>query len=295
MKRLIIAAMAVVALVSCSTAPKLTDKVLIAGSFWDSIAIVNKETKAIEWAYALPAGAECNSVSLTKDGNILISYKKGARVIDRAGKTIWDYTNVADTAELQTAYQNPDGTFFLAVCDNPMRIIELDSNGKETNEIQYNIDVPIPHAQFRLVTKSAEGTYLIPMIMEGTVREVNSNGELIKTYEVGGNPFAIDQLANGNLLVACGDGHYLVEIDRASGSVVNKVAQNDIKGVELQFVAQAKRLPNGNTMVSNWLGHIQGRYPQPQLIEYDPTGNLVWSFDNKDQVKYISGFYPFSE
>lgn len=287
-------------LASCTPgAPAKSEKMLIAGSFWDSIAIVDKATNTIEWSYALPEGSECNSVEMTPSGNILLSYKKGARLIDRAKNVIWDYTNVADTAELQTATQLPSGGFLLAVCDGPARFIELDSLGQQVREVTYDFGISVPHAQFRRVIKSQNGNYLIPIITQEKVVEIDGNGALVREYvmSAGSLPFSLEELPGGNILVGLGDGHALTEYDRSSGQTVKTIAQNDIPGLELQFVAQCKRLDNGNTLIANWQGHLENpsACPYAQLVEIDPSGAVVWSFDNKAAVKFISAFYPYSE
>lgn len=290
---------------SCTggAAAKPQEKMLIAGSFWDTIAVVNKTAgNVIEWKYGLPEGAECNSVSiLPGTGDVLLSYKKGARVIKRdktdgTATVVWDYTDVADTAELQTAVQLPDGGFLLAICDGPARIVELDSLGQVRKEVTYDLGIAVPHAQFRRVAKAANGNYLIPIITEGTVLEINDSS-LVKAYNIGGTPFDVQELPNGNLLVALGDGHSAVEIDR-TGSFVDKI--DAVTGVSLQFVAQVKRLSNGNTLISNWQGHLPvEEQTHAQLVEVDSTGAVVWSFDGRaperGNVQFISAFYPFSE
>lgn len=294
MKKLLVAAIAITAIACTTTISKApVEKVLIGGSFWDSIAIIDKATKNIEWVMALPEGSECNSVCITRDGNILFSYKKGAKLIDRQGVTIWDFAEMVDTAEMQTAVQLADGNYMVASCDNPLRIVELDSLGKPIKEVKYAINIAAPHAQFRVVTKAKNGNYLIPIITTGQVLEINDAGELVKEFTPGGNPFSLYELENGNLMVSCGDGHYLAEVDRTSGETLRKI--DTLNGVEMQFVATAAPTANGNIMFSNWLGHIAGRYPQPQLVEFDSKGDVVWSFDNKDSVEYISTFYTFAE
>ena len=41
---------------------------LVGGSGWNKIAIINKDTKEIVWEYPLEKGWECNSVAATKAG-----------------------------------------------------------------------------------------------------------------------------------------------------------------------------------------------------------------------------------
>ena len=281
------------------------DKVLIAGSFWDTIAVVNRSAgDVIEWKYGLPEGSECNSVEIIPGGDVLLSYKKGARVVkrDAAGTVVWDYTDVADTAELQTATRLPDGGYLLAVCGTPARFIELDSTGLQVRkEVRYDLGIQPAHAQFRWVTKSANGNYLVPIITTGQVLEIRDDSTLVMTYNVGGTPFSVQELPTGNLFVALGDGHCAIEIDRISGSLVERI--DTLPGIPMHFIAESERLANGNTMLSNWQGHLPAeQQTAPQLIEIDSVGTVVWSYDGRKGlpvkvggVDYISAFFPFAE
>ncbi|MCC8063336.1 MAG: hypothetical protein LIO68_08905 [Rikenellaceae bacterium] len=297
-------------LVSCggkTSAPQ--DKMLIAGSFWDTIAVVNRSAgDVIEWKYGLPEGSECNSVEiLPGSGDVLLSYKKGARVIKRdstngTGTIVWDYTDVADTAELQTATRLPDGGYLLAICGTPMRIVELDSAGTDVRkEVRYDLGIEPAHAQFRRVAKATNGNYLVPIITTGKVLEIKDDSTLVTEYNVGGNPFSVQELPGGNLFVALGDGHSAIEIDRATGNLVQKI--DTVPGVPLHFIAQSERLSNGNTLISNWQGHLPAEQQvDAQLIEIDSAGAVVWSYDGRGGrpvkgggVDFISAFYPFTE
>lgn len=285
------------------------DKMLIAGSFWDTIAVVNKTAgNAIEWKYGLPEGSECNSVEiLPGTGDVLLSYKKGARVVKRdsingGGTIVWDFTDVADTAELQTATRLADGGYLLAICGSPMRIVELDSTGLNVRrEVEYDLGITPAHAQFRRVIKAENGNYLVPIITAGKVLEIKDDSTLVTEYNVGGTPFSVQELVGGNLLVALGDGHSVVEIERAGGNLVRKI--DTVPGVPLHFVAQTRRLDNGNTLISNWQGHLPAEEQTAvQLVEIDPAGAVVWAYDGRGGrsvkgggVDFISAFYPFTE
>lgn len=294
------------AMVSCggkTAAPQ--EKMLIAGSFWDTIAVVNRSAgDVIEWKYGLPAGSECNSVEIVPGGDVLLSYKKGARVIkrDAAGTVVWDYTDVADTAELQTATRLPDGGYLLAICGTPARIVELDSTGTQVRkEVRYDLGIRPAHAQFRRVAKAANGNYLIPIISAGKVLEIKDDSTLVAEYGVGGTPFSVQELPGGNLFVALGDSHSAVEIERAGGALVQRI--DSIPGVPMHFVAYSERLANGNTLISNWQGHLPAeQQTAAQLVEIDPAGAVVWSYDGRGGrpvkgggVDFVSAFYPFTE
>lgn len=281
------------------------DKMLIAGSFWDTIAVVNKTAgNTIEWKYGLPQGSECNSVEIVPGGDVLLSYKKGARVIkrDSVGTIVWDFTDVADTAELQTATRLPDGGYLLAICGTPARFVELDSTGLNVRkEVRYDLGITPAHAQFRQVTKAKNGNYLVPIITTGKVLEIKDDSTLVMEYNTGGNPFSVQELADGNLLVALGDGHSVVEIERTGGNLVKKI--DSVTGVPLHFVAQSERLLNGNTLISNWQGHLPAEeQTDVQLVEIDPSGAVLWTYDGRNGrsvrsggVDFVSAFYPFTE
>ncbi len=271
---------------------KPVEKILIAGSYWDSIAILDKKTKKMVWSYPLPEKSECNSISLTKEGNILFSYKRGARLIDRQGNLVFDYTNVTGNEELQSAYQYTDGTYYGGICGNPMRIVELNTDGNLIREIKYNLNIQEPHAQFRQIYKTKAGTYLIPLITQGKVIELSITGELLFTYNTGGNPFAVRESSNGNLWIGCGDAHCALEVDRKSGNTLSKINIKDLTGIELQFIAQVSPVAQG-LMIANWNGHSNKK--EPHLIEVDKSKKVIWRFDDHKNVKYISAFFPFSE
>lgn len=286
------------------------EKMLIGGSSWNTIAVVNRSAgDSIEWTYRLPRRSECNSVAIVPEtGDVLLSYRRGARVVRRdstngGGTVVWDYTDVAEGEELQTAAVLPDGGYLLAICGTPARIVELDSTGRNVRrEVRYDLGIEQAHAQFRRVAKAANGNYLVPVITAGKVLEIGADSTLVATYETGGVPFDVQELApGGDLLVALGDARSAVEIERATGAVKKRI--DSIPGVPLCFVAQTERLANGNTLIANWQGHVPAeRQGTAQLVEIDSAGTVVWAFDGRGgqplrsgAVDFVSTFCPFSE
>jgi hypothetical protein len=71
------------------------------------------------------------------------------------------------------------------------------------------------------------------------------------------------------------------------GKAVWEVSEKDLPGVHLAFMTGLQRLPNGNTVMSNWLGHGQfGR--APHLIEVTPEKKIVWSFADHRTMKTVA-------
>lgn len=288
MKKVLVIVSLVLSVCSCTTAQ--TPKFLIAGSGSDSIAVLDRETKTVEWAYAIPKGGECNCAVVTKEGNVLFSYSKGARLVDFEGNTIWDFPKEEEDQEIQTAIQTADGGYMLAACGFPAKFIFLNSKGEKTNETEFDTKIPGRHSQFRQVRFSKYGTILIPFMGNGHVFEIDPDGVVLNQFRAGGGLFSLEELSDGNLLVSGGSG--VAEFDRNTGTKVAQIVKDSLPGVKFAFPTQSQRLPNGHTVLSNWQGHEQNPN-QASLVELDAEGREVWLFDGCSTVKFISSVYYF--
>ena len=124
MKKISIFLYFILFLISNTSGQNKTEKLLLGGSGWNKIVIIDKESKQIEWEHPLQEGWECNSVAATPDGNILFSYGKGAKTINRNHQEIWNIT-VPDGCEMQTARVLSDGNYLLAWTGHPAVIMEV--------------------------------------------------------------------------------------------------------------------------------------------------------------------------
>ncbi len=262
-------------------------KILIGGSGWDRIAILDKKSGRIEWSHPLNPDEECNSVAYTRKGEILYAYRNGAKLITKDHQVVWDYP--VKNGELHTATVLPDGGYLLAICGHPAKIVELDKNGKVRHEVYFDTHIPGLHSQFRQVGKSGRGTYLVPLMAKGEVVELSAEGIELQRYRLSGNLFAVVELKNGNLLVSCGDAHAYEELDH-DGQLVKRTGKEDINGVSLQFVAQIAPVKRGGIMICNWLGHSAAK-GEPLLIELDAAGQVVWSMTASKEVKAVSAVW----
>lgn len=275
-------------LLALSLCAAAQDKLLVAGSGNPNILLVDKQTGAVEWKHTLEKGEECNTVSLTPQGNVLYSYKRGAKLIGWDHRVIWDYP-APPNAELQSATLLRNGGVLLAICGHPARLVELDKKGKEVNSIHIDLDVEKPHSQFRQVFQLRNKNYLIPVMARQEVLEVNRRGRIIARHKTDGKAFSSLELKDGNLLLPCADGHYFLLMDRKTGRELKRVNADDLPGVSLLFVAQILQLKNGNLLICNWHGHTKdASVDEPQLIELDPSGSVVWTLNDKQNLGKIS-------
>lgn len=81
-------------------------------------------------------------------------------------------------------------------------------------------------------------------------------------------------------------GRRVFEVDQA-GKKVWEIKDGDLPGIPFYLMTGLQRLPNGNTVVSNWLGH--GQFGKaPHLIEITPGKKVVWTFADHQAFKTIS-------
>lgn len=280
-------------LFSATSCQKKAQKLLLGGSGWNKIVIINKNTKEIEWEHPLEKGWECNSVAATPDGNILFSYARGAKVITREHQEVWNIP-APDTCEMQTARVLPNGNYLLAWVGHPAVIMEVSPKGDILSRTEYETGIEQPHAQFRQVNKNERGNYLIPLFETSDVREVSQEGKLLKATKLEGTPFSTYALNNGNYWVACGDGHSLLEVNLDNGEIARRYGENDIKGARLFFVAQLLPAYGEGLYICNWQGHDKNAKEanSPQLLEIDGNGRVVWSLNDNEKFGMISAISP---
>lgn len=272
---------------SCSEKP--AEKLLLGGSGWNKVAIIDKDSKQIEWEYPLEKGWECNSVVATPEGNVLFSYGKGAKMIDSAKQEIWNI-EAPDSCEMQTARMLSDGNYLLAWCGHPIVIMEVSPKGDIITKTQYESGIENPHSQFRQVNKNSKGNYLIPFFATSEIREVNPQGEVVGVTRLEGTPFTTVQKADGNYWVACGDAHSLAEVNLSDGQIVKRYGESDIEGAKLFFVAGLLPTQNDGLYICNWQGHDSKAVEanSPQLFEMDKDGKMIWSLNDNKNFGMIS-------
>lgn len=266
-----------------------TEKLLLGGSGWNKVVVIDKNTKQVEWEYPIQEGWECNSVVSAPNGNVLLSYKKGAKMVDKAKQDVWDIP-APDSTEMQTVRELPDGNYLLAWCGHPAVIMEVSPDGKILSQTQYETGIENPHAQFRQVNKNDRGNYLIPLFATSEVREVSPAGEVVNVTKLEGTPFTTLKKADGNYWVACGDAHSLVDVNLDNAQIAKKYGENDFDGARLFFVASLYPTADGGLYISNWQGHDANAVAanSPQLFEVDKDGKVIWSLNDNKNFGMIS-------
>ena len=265
------------------------------------VFIVSEEGK-VEWDY--PASS-CNDLWVLPNGNFLFNTGNGVKEVTREKKVVFEHRGtpmtrtvkqkdgttkeVQSPSEIYACQRLANGNTFIAEC-NSGRLLEVTPDGKFVKDIRL-----LPegkdggHAYIRNARRLANGNYLVAHYGGQVVREYDATGKMVREIPAVGGPHSVARLANGNTIVSCGDakgGSRVFEVD-SDGKTVWEVKGEELPNISFKFMTGFQRLPNGNTVMSNWLGHGQfGK--SPHLIEVTPDKKVVWTFADHKTMKTIS-------
>ena len=238
----------------------------------------------IEWEY--DGATNCNDLWVLPGGNLLFNTGHGVKEITREKRVVFDYES---TSDIYACQRLANGNTFIGEC-SAGRLLEVDPAGHIVKAINL---LPAGanggHAYMRNARKLANGNYLVAHYGLKVVREYDSEGKLVREIPAAGGPHSAVRLANGNTLISCADGKggsRVFEVDPA-GKTVWQVQGGELPGVTLKFMAGLERLPNGDTLMANWLGHKQFG-TTADLIEVTPDKRVVWQFHGGKDIRTIS-------
>lgn len=263
-----------------------------------NLCIINRDG-AIEWR---KEWGGIHDVHVLANGNIMVQ-QGAAKVVEidrQSQEVIWQYDasqangNAGKRVEVHAFQPLPNGNIMIAE-SGPARILEVDRSGAVQSETKLQVDRPHPHTDTRLVRKIDDDHYLVCHEGDGFVREYEQGtGKVVWEYDVpmfereakgghgpeafGDKCFAALRLANGNTLIATGNGHSVIEVS-PNKEVVWHLTQDELPGIRLAWVTTLEVLPNGNYVI----GNCHAGKGQPLLIEIEPkTKRVVWQLDHFD-------------
>jgi len=246
------------------------------------VFVVNAEGK-VEWEFST---GQCDDVWALPNGNLLFNTGRGVKEVTREKKVVLNYES---STEVYACQRLANGNTFVGEC-NAGRLLELAPGGKVVKEIRL---LPAGkdggHLYMRNARQLANGNYLVAHYGEQVVREYDSQGGKVREIPAPGGPHSVIRLPNGNTLIACGDlsgKQSLIEVDK-EGKTVWEVKADELPGIQLKFMTGLQRLPNGNTVMSNWLGH--GQFGKaPHLIEITRDKRVLWTFFDHQTMSTVA-------
>ena len=288
MKRLLIA---IALLVMAGRAWGEGHRLLVADYSTKRIAIIDSSGK-MEWEYKID---DLHDLQLLPSGNVLFQTNMThlVEVEPKSNKVVWEYdaqkmNDDGKRAEVHAFQRLADGKTMLAESGRA-RIIEVNQSGQIVKLIRMTVDHPSTHSDTRLARKLENGHYLVAHEADGKVREYDQKGVVVWEYEVplfgkekkgghgpeawGNSLFCALRLANGNTLVATGNGHGVIEVTPEK-EIVWQVSQDELAGIKLAWVTTLQVLGNGNIV----LGNCHAGKDQPQIVEITRDKKVVWTW-----------------
>lgn len=258
--------------------PPFGRRLLVGDYGGNKVAIVAADGR-VEWEH--PA-EKPQDVWRLANGNILFSHLRGAREVTLGHEVVWSY-RAPEKTEVQGCQPLPDGRVLIVECGT-RRLLEVDRQGRVAREIPVPVKTAKTHDQMRGCRRTPDGRYLVSAKGDRAILELSPAGQLLRSIPTPGDPHEVRELPNGHLLVACGEGGALVELDRA-GRTVWQCGRENLTEPALHLVSGFQRLPDGHTLVVNWLGHGHlGR--TAQLFEIDADRRVIRQF--ADHAGFVS-------
>lgn len=152
-------------------------------------------------------------------------------------------------------------------------LVEVDASGTVTQRIGF------PDFSFvRLVRQTAQGTFLVTV--DDAVIEGDANGNILwrasvpRVISAPSHVWEALRVPSGDTVVSTGYGASLQIF--GPDQTLKRTLTGPADVTPNQFVG-FEILSGGNFLVANWIGH-SGEVIGVQLLEYDSTGALVWSY-----------------
>jgi hypothetical protein len=246
------------------------------------VFIVNAQGKA-EWEYET---GHVNELWVLPNGNLLFNTGTGVLEVNRKKETVFEYKS---EGEVYACQRLPNGNTFIGESTSG-NLLEVDPSGDVVKKIPTLFEGQKGnHGYMRNVRKLANGNYLVAHYNDKVVKEYDPNGKVIREIPSAGGPHSVIRLPNGNTLIASGDKsaeNKIMEID-PDGTIVWKLDQDELPGITLFFMTGLQRLPNGNTVITNWLGHGKAG-KAPHIIEVTRDKKVVWTFQDFETMQTVS-------
>lgn len=242
--------------------------------------IYKLEDGRVMWTYDNPAGkGEISDAILLDDGHIMLADQFGAAELDADGRELWRIAAPEGT-EIHTL--QPIGTRYVLYILQDIPVAKVIVRRLSDMKIVREFDVPVDpqkkmHFQFRCARLTKAGTLLIAHMGDGGISEYDSKGRLLNKWDVPA-PWGVAELENGDIL--CTTGRSVRQFNRQGQTTW----ECDLSRFGVTIPQKAYRLPNGNTVVSNWfsewdnvaISDFDELDPPVQLVEVTPEGKEAW-------------------
>jgi lysophospholipase L1-like esterase len=271
------------------------------------VLLCGGRTALVEISPAHPAGrVEWSWPAATRegwvlpDGNVLLALSKGPGTPHGAavevkpvgaggGDVVWRYDGTQE--EVNSIQKTAEGTYVLTEAGPNPRLREIAADGSVTVEFPLACQKQNAHMQSRMARKQADGSYLVPHLLDFAIIRYDAAGQEISRIDtrVPGEPeakswpFTAITLADGGVLAGLTNGNRVVEYG-PDGRPRWQVTAADTGGA-INDACGIQRLPDGNTMIASYRIGADG----VRLLEVTPDKRVVWAW--KADVPAVHHFH----
>ena len=213
-------------------------------------------------------------------GKLLVSHGNGAAEYALADGRRLEWV-VDRYRGIQTARRLADGNTLLSTRSG--RLYEVDAAGEEVGRAQ----VAVEKLNMRLMRVLPGGNILIGSASPRAAIEVTRRGEVVTTMRLPDKGYTAIRLPDGRTMAGTGGEARIVTLD-VDGNIISHVGGKDAHpGLGLDFCSGWDRLPNGNCVMANWLGHgKQGK--GPHLVEFTPDNKVAWTWADHEAARQVT-------
>lgn len=233
----------------------------------------------VVWDYHDPAGkGEISDATLLSNGNVLFAHQFGVTLITPDKKVVWNH-DAPPKCEIHTAQMiGTSRVIFIQNVPEPKLFVANISSGLMEKEIPLTAgNTNSTHPQFRHARLTEAGTYLVAHMDRKKIVEYDEQGNAIWSATNATQTWSAARLKNGDTLISGGSN---VREINPKGETVWEFTAADAPGYDFKNIQTATRLPNGNTVINNWVnqwnGAIDPATAPAQAIEVTADKKIVW-------------------
>jgi putative hemolysin len=231
-----------------------------------------------------PRTIEIVSNPMAKTGKaILVSLEKGFGEFDFKDGT--SLVKVSNKSSISGACRLPDGTTALG---NDNTIIVVNSTGTEIRRFA----IPAGDNLRAINRNPVTGHYWFTKTT--VVYEVTDTGTVTWMADMGAGTkgYAVWWRDGGGAYATTGDPSTVVELG-PDKQILNTVGGKAMfTSIGLDFFSGFVRLPSGDYVVANWLGHLSApAAATPHLVQFTPQNKVVWQWGNQTLARQITNVY----
>jgi hypothetical protein len=230
--------------------------------------------------------AVVDNVASSNGKAILVSVNKGYQEYDMLTGVRLVNVVLPGTTGVRGAVRLPNGNTLLAVGDSKLRVV--DKNGATVGA-----ECTLPGSgsdSLRVLTRNPDtGHILLGRLLDLFIVTENCVQQWTAKLPAGSKAYKVLPRVGGGVWVSTGAPSTVLEYDQ-DGKIVTRVGGKDAHpDIGLDFFTGFVRLPVGNVVVSNWLGHVVApSNDTPQLVEFTPSNLLVWQWGNQTSTRQVA-------